>query len=373
MRVLFLQQQPCVRALKYAAGLRAVRPDLELAFAYQGKTLGEWYRSGDELFDAWFPLGDDPRSTLPIVLRHYAPDLVHSHNLPDSLTVLANEVDRAPVVHDVHDLQSLRRTPYENGFPEPRELPTLERRAIEESAAIVTVSDELLVEISALYRARGPAVVFPNYALGRDLPESLPAREHLDGKPLRLVYEGTLSTNGGHYDLRAIFRVLAAGGVSLEIFPSREAPAYRALAAETPGVRYHDRVDPPALLRRLPEYDLGWAGFNACLNKAHLDTALPNKVFDYLASGLPVVTLDHRAIRRLLRERGVGIALDSPSDLRRVLSRCDIESVRDRVAAVRNSLTIEANIDPILALYDAVAAGVSHRPTSVSGRAAEDP
>ena len=27
MRVLFLHQQPCVRALKYAVGLRAVRPE----------------------------------------------------------------------------------------------------------------------------------------------------------------------------------------------------------------------------------------------------------------------------------------------------------------------------------------------------------
>ncbi|MBD0317318.1 MAG: glycosyltransferase [Thermoleophilia bacterium] len=373
MRVLFLQQQPCVRSLKYAVGLRAVRPDLEIAFAYQGKTLGEWYRSGDELFDAWFQLGEDPRSTLPTVLREYAPDLVHSHNLPDSLTVLANEVDRAPVVHDVHDLQSLRRTPYENGFPEPRGRRRLERRAIEESAAVVTVSDELLVDILARYRAGGPAVVFPNYALRRDLPECLPPRECLDGRPPRLVYEGTLSTNGGHYDLRAIFRALAAEGVSLAIFPSREAPAYRELAAETPGIRYHDRVDPAALLQRLPEYDLGWAGFNASLNKAHLDTALPNKVFDYLGSCLPVATLDHGAIRRLLRERGVGIALDSPSDLRRALARCDMEGVRDRVAAVRHSLTIEANIDRILALYDAVAAAANRRPTPVSGRATERP
>ncbi len=28
----------------------------------------------------------------------------------------------------------------------------------------------------------------------------------------------------------------------------------------------------------LPQYDLGWAGFNATLNGAHLDTVLPNKL-----------------------------------------------------------------------------------------------
>ena len=39
MRVLFLQQQPCVRALKYAVALRATFPKVRLGFAYQGKTL----------------------------------------------------------------------------------------------------------------------------------------------------------------------------------------------------------------------------------------------------------------------------------------------------------------------------------------------
>ncbi len=43
MRVLFLQRQPCMRALKYAVGLRSAFPRMRLAFAYQGKTLSEWY------------------------------------------------------------------------------------------------------------------------------------------------------------------------------------------------------------------------------------------------------------------------------------------------------------------------------------------
>ena len=67
-------------------------PDLELGFAYQGKTLTEWYGTGDELFDRWWDLGDDARTALPAVLAEYEPDLIHSHNLPDTLTVLANEL-----------------------------------------------------------------------------------------------------------------------------------------------------------------------------------------------------------------------------------------------------------------------------------------
>ena len=110
-------------------------------------------------------------------------------------------------------------------------------------------------------------------------------------------------------------------------------------------------VDPSTLLRLLPKYDYGWAGFNEAANKAHIDTALPNKLFEYLAAGLPVLTLNHRALKRFLRERGLGIALDSPADLADELSRRDIGKLRRRVSAARYEFTVEANASGPAALY----------------------
>ena len=354
MRVLFLQQQPCVRALKIATGLRAALPGLELGFAYQGRTLGEYYGAGDDLFVRWWDLGDHAAATLPAVLDEFQPELVHSHNLPDSLTVLAQELVRGsvPVVHDVHDLQSLRRTPYENGFPEPGDPVGLERRAIEGSDAVVAVSDELLDEMESRYRVPQARAVFANYALRDDLPRLPGPRERRIAEPPRLVYEGTLSTNGGHYDLREIFVALVEQGVTLDVYPSRDVPAYADLARVAPGLTYHEHLPARELLGRLPEYDFGWAGFNDGLNKAHIDTALPNKLFEYLACGLPVLTLGHRALRRFLRERGLGIALGSPADLGAELARRDLEKLRARVVAARPTMTVEANIGTIVALYD---------------------
>jgi len=46
---------------------------------------------------------------------------------------LALEVagERIPVIHDSHDLQSLRRTPYEDGFDDPDDPESLEKEAVE--------------------------------------------------------------------------------------------------------------------------------------------------------------------------------------------------------------------------------------------------
>jgi glycosyltransferase involved in cell wall biosynthesis len=351
MRVLFLQQQPCVRALKYAVALRAAFPNLRLAFAYQGKTLSEWYGAGDEYFERWWNLGSEPLSALRKAAGEFRPDLVHSHNLPDSLTVIALELfgGRVPVVHDVHDLQSLRRTPYENGFPEPREPLALERLAIEGCSALVTVSDELLDEIRARYRLSTPALALPNYALRRDLPPVLPTAERRNGRPERLAYQGTLSTNGGHYDLREIFRAIVREGLSLDVYPSRPVAGYGGLS----GLRMHPTLPPTRLLAALPEYDFGWAGFNSTLNGAHLDTCLPNKAFEYIGCGLPVLTLRHRALARLVGDGRLGLSLATLDRLAEQLAALDVVELRRRVAETRLELTVEANIHRLGELYEA--------------------
>ena len=375
MRVLFLQRQPCIRTLKYAIGLREARPDIELGFACQGDTLSGWYGSGDELFDRWWKLDVDPTADLTRVLDEFKPDLVHSHNLPDGLTVAALEVarGRVPVIHDSHDMQSLRQTPYEDGFPEPRDPLSLERRAVEESTALVTVSQEMLEEVRARYQVPRHSRVFANYAAQRDLPATLHPPGGRRSGPWRVVYQGSLSTNGGHYDLRATFTSLVDAGVSLDVYPARPRPDYVAFAQATPGMTCHEPLEPSKLLQELAVYDFGWAGFNATLNGPHLDTVLPNKLFEYLGCGLPVLTLPHRALERFVLEHGVGVVLGSADEVAVRLAQLDVAALRARVAEARSRFTIEHNIGTILGLYDELAAGQARHDRSSDSDVARRP
>ncbi len=354
MRVLFLQQQPCIRTFKYAVGLRSAIDGLQLGFACRGQTLTEFYGSGDELFDSWWALSD-LATDVRAAIKESQPDLIHCHNLPDELTVLAQELTEGsiPIVHDVHDMQSLRSTPYEDGFPEPDDPLALERQAVEESAGLIVVSQQMRDELEARYRLPASVAVLPNYALLRDLPAELPPPDRRREGPLRVVYQGTLSVNG-HYDLREAFAAIVGAGLRLDVHPSRPVPEYRALADQLPGMRVHDTVDPATLLATLPRYDLGWAGFNAARNRAHLDTALPNKVFEYLGCGLPVLTLDHRALADFLTREDVGVSLPALDNLAEQVAALDLVGLRTRAAQARERFTVEGAIAGIVDLYEEV-------------------
>ena len=357
MRVLFLQQQPCIRTLKYADGLNNEYPEITLMFAYLGKTLTELYGYGDELFDAWFPLGDDPAPRLREIITTHAIDLIHSHNAPDTLTNLCIDLfgSKISIVHDIHDLLSIRKTSYEDGFANeqsPEHWQEGERRAIEHSNAVITVSDEIVNIARQRYSLPRLTYVFPNYVPCRLIPAHVPpAQEIQSSRPLRIVYEGFLSNNRGHYDLTDIFRAVANEGIEIHFYPSRDAPSYRALEDESPNIFCHSHHSPAELLTEMVQYDFGWAGFNDSMNKAHLDTVMPNKLFEYLACGLPVISFPHKSLQRILEQYRLGIVVDQIAGLETKLRAPTATAIRANVLAHRYDFTMEANIGQLVNIY----------------------
>ena len=130
MRILFLEPQPCIRALKYAVGLTKADSH-EIVFGYVNKTLSEFYGVGDELFKGWVKLEKDGVGDLVNLLNSYKFDLIHSHNAPDWLTLKAIDAVRyakrgIPVIQDNHDVITMRRTPYGKGFSNIEKISTEE-------------------------------------------------------------------------------------------------------------------------------------------------------------------------------------------------------------------------------------------------------
>lgn len=125
-------------------------------------------RGGEQLALEW-PLDDRPARGLREAIAEFSPDVIHSHGPASALTVCANELS-AGRIRVVHDIGRTRRVAID---------PDLERRAVEESDALITASQELLDELTSRFAPPPLTCVFPSYTLASELP---PDEQHLSAE-----------------------------------------------------------------------------------------------------------------------------------------------------------------------------------------------
>jgi len=63
------------------------------------------------------------------------------------------------------------------------------------------------------------------------------------------------------------------------------------------------------------QHDYGWAGFNVAKNKERNDVALANKLFEYVASGLPVLSFPHKAQKEFMEKNKMGLVFEDVDEL----------------------------------------------------------
>ena len=356
MRVLFLRPQPAIRSLKYVLAFNNVNAEIEPYHAYTAKTLTQLYGYGDECFRKFVRL-DSRRlgKELERLVEDLSIDLIHSQNAPDTLTRVATEVaDQIPIIHENQDTISLRQTPYTPEGSLDEQLVD-ERIANQMCDARIHVSQGLLDYIRGKYGSK-KEIVFHNYVSRSLVPPSCKRKlSDIDGR-IHIVYEGTLSSfPGDHYDLKEIFKDLARHGYHVHIYDSHGNQDYARLANTHDSIHYRGHKDPRELPYEITQYDYGWAGFNITKNRDHLDVALPNKLFEYLSSGLPVLSFPHKAQKEFIETNKMGLVFDDINGLDDLMKESTIvRSVKSNAAKRRLDFTIEANISRVLDLYRSV-------------------
>ena len=356
MRVMFLQPQPCIRALKIARGLKEASGEkISIVLGFLEKTLTELYGYGDEYFDEVVRLDpEDLGGSVSDLADNFDPHIIHSHNAPDYLTVSALKAfEGAPVIHDIHDSLTMRSTGYYEGDDAAKiqGYAVDEKFACEESDGRIYVNEMIRDYLHRRYSLDPDSeLVLYNYVSEALIPVKLGTRLSSRDGEIHIAYAGTITSkiDGSHYDLRFIFREIARHGFHIHIFASREDDGYRLLADESPFIHYHGHLDQRKLLQELTKYDFGWAGFNDARNKVHLDVVLPNKAFEYIACGLPIITFPHKALSEFVQEQRVGLVVED-FDIRERLENA--HALHENVYRKRYDFTIEKNIDSLVEFY----------------------
>jgi glycosyltransferase involved in cell wall biosynthesis len=297
-------------------------------------------------------------------VRSQGPDVCHAHDLKTvPAGYVGSKVTGSRLIYDSHELETDRNPNY---YPDTRWKRWVWRQAerllIGRADGVITVSPSIAAELARLYGI-SPPVVIRNCPDLIDLPSPGSLRSWL-GLPKDsqiILYQGGLQEGRGLENLlRAVAQVPEATLVLLGDGPSR--PRLEALGRELgiegrlflPGI-----VPLRDLLRYTRDAQLGvYLYQNTCLSHYY---TLPNKLFEYLMAGVPVLVSDFPDIRQILRETGAGMAVDPDhigaiaDGLRRMLSDPEalMEMSRRARLAAETRYNWQMESQALLLLYNA--------------------
>jgi glycosyltransferase involved in cell wall biosynthesis len=169
-----------------------------------------------------------------------------------------------------------------------------------------------------------------------------PASPHRPGEPTRLLFYGQF------IPLHGIDTIIDAAALSRPeayrwtvIGDGQEAPRIRRRFAERPvaNLRWLPSVPYAELRRHIADADICLGIFGG---SGKAERVIPNKVFQALMAGRPLVTRDSPAMRELVGDGVAGVALVPPNDAAALLAALD------RMAASR----AELDLRPLRALRD---------------------
>ena len=290
-------------------------------------------------------------------------DIWHVHDLTGLAAIgplLASDV---PVVYDAHELFLETGTALRLPKPARRLLRAYERRLISRVSAVVTVNDGLAAVIRRRYRPARLEVVH-NCPDRWSQPLGAPSRIRdaagiRGGEPV-ILYHGALGAERG---IEQLMDALLLPGLAdshlvlLGFGPKRDQYVDSAGEPRWRGrVHVLDPVPPSDLLSWIASATIGAMPIQASTLNHYLTT--PNKLFECLAAGVPVVASDFPAMRRIVLE-------DPDGPLGTV---CDPSRVEDLAAALRSLLELEPGAYESLRARCAAAAAARWNWETESGR-----
>ena len=292
------------------------------------------------------------------------PSVVHAHDVATLLPALVGaRLTRARLVYDTHEFAS---GVYYRGGPLRRLVTAIERACIHHAALVITVSDAIAERLTDRHTLHQPPLVIRNFcALRRpdaaDPPGGLRDLTGVDGEPM-ILHQGWAAPHRG---CEALVRVLPRIPGAHLVFLGPVDPGFAERLAdlasqEDVGGRVHfvGPVPVDSLLSFTREADVGASLFEPTCENYRL--TLPNKVFEYVAAGVPVLVTDVPELQHVVREYGIGWTVD-PYDLAGLrdgittaLAEAGRREMRDRLVAADSAFRWSAEASRLTDAYDAI-------------------
>lgn len=286
-----------------------------------------------------FPAFASPRwiAHLTRVVRRTRAEVIIARDLPLCPTALW--VGRAlgvPVVLDMaenypafwrQNWELGRKRPADHLLRNPKFIAAVERYCVPRVDRVMVVVDENGERLQRMGVPAERIALVSNTPPAAAATRQAPRRERAEGAPLALSYLGVVEVSRG-IDVaiegvrvlrdqgRAVRLDVVGGGKDLEFCRQRA----RELGLGEDAVRFYGFVPHAQAIELTAQADVGLLP-----HRTHemWNTTIPNKLFDYMAAGMPIVTADAVPFARIVRETGAGEVFPSgqPAELARAVGR----------------------------------------------------
>lgn len=292
-------------------------------------------------------------------VRQFNPDIIHANDANTLLpAVLIASGRGTPIIYDSHELW-LHRNVRQDRILAPYIEAGIERLGVKRAAGVVTVSESIATWLQDRYALATRPTLVRNIPQPATVEDGGRLRElaGLTGDDVVLAYSGRITTSRGIEEALAALPLLDDTHLVLLGYGEDGYIASLRRIATDNGVadRFH-------IVGPLPSHEVSAALSDADMAIVHVKPkvlsyrfALPNKLFEAIHAGLPVVASDLPDIAQIVTTWGVGEVFngESPTDLAAAVERVtsDRDRYRGAARAAARELTWEKEADKLVEVY----------------------
>jgi glycosyltransferase involved in cell wall biosynthesis len=290
--------------------------------------------------------------------KGYHPLVVHCHDIDALLVgVILKLTERCQLIFDAHELQSEQWDNTQRPFTKRILVRFAELLLMPHVDHLITVSQSIL----DWYKARHPringAVVrnIPKVLFGRSGARSLRDDLNIPSDALLFIYLGVLDASRGLQSILNCFTSLNVKHHIVFMGSGEFAADIKNAEVIKSNVHYHPPVPPSEVVSVAASADIGICLIpGSCLN---YEFCLPNKVFEYILSGLPVVASNLTEVSLLLEKYHAGWIVNDEVSLQhfvRTLSAEKLKLMSDGLRERTRELSWDNEATGLITAYDTV-------------------
>jgi len=256
-------------------------------------------------------------------------DAIHVHDLPLSITGIEfSKRTGAKLVIDLHEnwpalleISKHINTLAGKLLSSDRMWRRYEKECLGKADRIITVVEEMKERIAGTGIGSDKIIVLENTPL---VNEAMIPEKTFTGDPLRVIYVGGLTWHRG---IQTVIKGISAlSDLNIQFDIAGDGSYLKDLKKLAADLSLNDRVFFHGKLPR-KEAEKLLAGSDVAviphLRSEQGDNSSPNKLYEYMAAGIPVLASDCRSVKRIIEETGCGTTyiFDSPDDFAEKLSK----------------------------------------------------